>query len=192
MPKFRLSASGDVNIGPQSSLSARQYSLRTRERPTLVYGLPQPILVAGVAPRLDEYVTPPFAVPPLPPTLDDTLCFSCAPLENVTSAQIFNHVETRQCHGILLEYNNGGRRAVGQCRMGLDSFTETLKPNLFTYVDDIYEVPNTSAAFHGIRAAFFNGEGGDTETEARGWTKVPMKGSMRMWFNTSVTRLQIH
>lgn len=45
---------------------------------------------------------------------------SSASLKLVTQAQVFHDAETSFCKGILLDYQNGGQQALGECRLGLD------------------------------------------------------------------------
>lgn len=53
-----------------------------------------------------------------------TTYFSSAPLTNIERMSVFEDNESRFCRGILFEYTNGGSRAVGQCRLGVDRARE--------------------------------------------------------------------
>lgn len=73
----------------------------------------------GVESGSNGYVQfmPHAPVSPMPPIKDP--CFSSAPLSDVVSVEVFRD-QTGFCQGILLTYGNGGRRALGQCRLGVD------------------------------------------------------------------------
>lgn len=58
----------------------------------------------------------------------ETIYFSWAPLEDVVSAVIFRRRHKGVTRGIVLRYLNGGSRAVGQCRVGVDSAQEVFLP----------------------------------------------------------------
>ncbi|KAI1392105.1 uncharacterized protein F4822DRAFT_115524 [Hypoxylon trugodes] len=54
--------------------------------------------------------------------------FSSAPLENVRKARVFYSNYTNYCSGILLYYENGSQRALGQCRVLIDNERSFAKP----------------------------------------------------------------
>jgi hypothetical protein len=53
---------------------------------------------------------------------------SSAPLARVSAATVFFDKETELCLGILFQYENGGLRAVGQCRLGFDPYKKYAEP----------------------------------------------------------------
>ena len=57
----------------------------------------------------------------------DYTSISSAPLDNVVCARIFENDE-EECMGIILEYENGGMRSLGQCRLGVDFERRYYKP----------------------------------------------------------------
>jgi hypothetical protein len=53
---------------------------------------------------------------------------SFAPLDDVVRIDIINHPETQSCRGMLLYYENGAQRCVGEYRIGYhvtETYTET-------------------------------------------------------------------
>lgn len=52
---------------------------------------------------------------------------SSAPLDGLYSAQVFRDGGDC-CRGIVLNYRNGGQRAIGQCRVGVDAIEEYIAP----------------------------------------------------------------
>lgn len=53
---------------------------------------------------------------------------SSASLDGLNSAQVFRDGGDC-CRGILLKYRNGGERAIGQCRVGVDAIEECISPS---------------------------------------------------------------
>ena len=57
----------------------------------------------------------------------DRVFFSSASLQNLENIQIFAD-ENKMCKGLLLVYRDGAQRALGQCRIGLDTITLCRNP----------------------------------------------------------------
>ncbi|KAB5584727.1 hypothetical protein GE09DRAFT_202 [Coniochaeta sp. 2T2.1] len=51
-----------------------------------------------------------------------------APLSNVIRASKFTDARKGYCRGLLFHYSNGGQRALGQCRLGVDPMSEFRNP----------------------------------------------------------------
>jgi hypothetical protein len=61
---------------------------------------------------------------------------TCVPLEDAASINVFTCPKTGTYKGIVLEYKNGAQRAIGLCRIGIDSVTTYHKPmNICCYKD---------------------------------------------------------
>ncbi|KAG6007497.1 hypothetical protein E4U21_005965 [Claviceps maximensis] len=56
----------------------------------------------------------------------ETLSEVC--LDNVIAANAFYREEDNGCAGVILKYVNGGQRALGQCRLGIDRVEECISP----------------------------------------------------------------
>ncbi|KAG6017367.1 hypothetical protein E4U43_001520 [Claviceps pusilla] len=63
---------------------------------------------------------------------------SCAPLDNAVAVNVFYWPDSNKWAGILLKYVNGGQRALGQCRLGIDRVEEYTKLILW-FPAHIYE-----------------------------------------------------
>ncbi|KAK1252488.1 hypothetical protein MKX08_003675 [Trichoderma sp. CBMAI-0020] len=63
----------------------------------------------------------------------ETIYFSWAPLENVASAVIFRGRLNGVTRGVVLNYLNGGSRALGHVRVGVDLTEEIVQPIGFCY-----------------------------------------------------------
>lgn len=55
--------------------------------------------------------------------------FSTAPLDNITQIEVFYDKSNGFCGGLLLDYENGAQRALGQCRLGIDATTISVSPS---------------------------------------------------------------
>ncbi|RFU77896.1 hypothetical protein TARUN_4294 [Trichoderma arundinaceum] len=62
-------------------------------------------------PRINRLKLPPAPSPAF---------LSSAPLEHVIFIRVFTDVDIGTCRGLLLEYENGSQRSLGECRIGLD------------------------------------------------------------------------
>lgn len=58
------------------------------------------------------------------------MCFSWVPLGSVTMATVFLREHDDFCAGILFEYENGGKRTVGEVRLGQARERVYMKPKL--------------------------------------------------------------
>lgn len=58
-----------------------------------------------------------------------TTYYSFAHLTGISCVYLFEDSKNGFCRGILFEYTNGGSRAVGQCRLHIDTCTEYKLPS---------------------------------------------------------------
>jgi hypothetical protein len=126
----------------------------------------------------------------------ETIYFSWAPLENVASAVIFRGRHNGVTRGIMLHYINGGSRALGHCRIGVDLAEEVMLPtgiciktasrwNPFLRMsndDEDCEVdrPGHRRTIHSVRVDF------QTESEHQHpsdqyWCCEPMANILKFW-----------
>lgn len=165
--------------------------VRTESRPTLVYGVPTDgaISFAGAFPTVDGGIAPTFAKWTAP---FENACFSSASLENVRQARVYYHKDARHFQGIILDYANGTRRALGQCRLGLDPVVQSNKPFSICYAHKPFVSPNTRATLYRVDVVFRGDEGCQREdTELLKWTCCAMEGTVQVWFAESQTRLNV-
>ena len=126
--------------------------------------------------------------------------FSSAPLAGVTRATVFRPLEGEgggdHCRGIVFEYENGARRAVGECRLGHDRF-------------DIYEAPRamrmsqttivelnpksipSRVEREAWKVGFVNEEVGEDADPSDGWKTHQMRGVLHFWFHRDKGILRI-
>ncbi|KEY67041.1 hypothetical protein S7711_04722 [Stachybotrys chartarum IBT 7711] len=122
---------GEIVVGPWHpgrfqihKLSSSPKSLMTDRAelsPVAIVGAyPRPYFERSARSRQREIGVVPVNHPSSFPTAEGCCYFSFAPLQDVTSITIFYLNDNDICRGILLEYANGGQRALGECRIGHD------------------------------------------------------------------------
>lgn len=155
-----------------------------------------PLSVLGTFTRVLEAVSPGPAFDK--PFLDDPpfshAYFSIAPLRHVEHIKVFNHKDSGYCVGILLRYNNGAERCVGQCRLGVDNVESIERINRLCLrtiefdfdtndPDEFDAVPRNQAT---LVSATCNADHHHSEP---GWTCMPMRGELEFWFSCEETKL---
>lgn len=111
---------------------------------------------------------------------------SSAPLEGVSSVDVFQEENCQACRGIMLKYENGGLRAVGQCRIGVDATKLYSQPLWICFRTSgragqrselcLTEVSFDSMAHHGAHY---------------GWQCTRMQGLLQFWFSERASKLSI-
>ncbi|KAK1245515.1 hypothetical protein MKX08_005144 [Trichoderma sp. CBMAI-0020] len=119
-------------------------------------------------------------------------CNSFAPLERVVKAHVFTDNKSDKCRGILLEYENGIKRALGQCRLGLYpvrcyEYPTRLCSTSVKSIRNKYGWPDK-----GIRVTFGSEAGMSTEEDATKWEIFPMKGILQFSYCGLSTVLEVH
>lgn len=108
---------------------------------------------------------------------------SCASLENVAQALLFldnalgeNGLRSEYCIGILITYNDGSKEAVGQCRIGVSSSIEVLRPTMFHWKEIVFrhDVFGVNVRFSSKSSRF---------KAPDGWQDTGMAGVVTWWFN---------
>ncbi|KAK3941536.1 hypothetical protein QBC46DRAFT_430920 [Diplogelasinospora grovesii] len=128
----------------------------------------------------------PFAKPG-PSPIEDHAYFSWAPLGGVASTLVFYDQRTGSCRGIVFHYQNGGSRAVGECRLHVDPAESVVRPARLCFRAD-----SCPSRYHSTRnrmidmvqVKFEQGAAptNDAETDIDGWKSRPMKGLVKFWF----------
>lgn len=108
---------------------------------------------------------------------------SYASLEGVVNAHVFKDKEQGVCRGILLEYEDGTQRALGQCRLGLDTVQCYKHPTKFHYA--IVESSSYIKKHHYkcLQAAFDAESGLFSTHDTSEWKTCPMKGFLQISFS---------
>lgn len=120
-------------------------------------------------------------------------CHHYASLEGVANAHVFtDHERQGVCNGILLEYEDGTERALGQCRLGLDPIQCYKHPTKFHFA-----VVKCAANRHGdeyeiVQAAFDSETGLFSTHDTANWETCEMKGILQFSFRFSAAAIKIH
>ncbi|KAK8065301.1 hypothetical protein PG997_012048 [Apiospora hydei] len=152
---FRMKLAGDISLGPDYSGNYEDVSISQPNPELLIYNTLSvgPATLFGTYPwhsstsepetnefRIDDSnINSSSCSKPFPPPEGGSFSaspihhaiFSSAPLDNVTRLQVLGETESEPsssgiiCHAILLDYANGARRALGNCRLGVDSVVRT-------------------------------------------------------------------
>lgn len=145
--------------------------------------------------------------------------FSSAPLAEVASVEIFyqkEKPENKNCLGILFVYHNGSQRALGQCRIGVDSSTIHKDPMGICIANPLMgsetPTPSMGTSFRGVRVEVVHGQHQDHVSDlnvdwvpdpdadwkwapdpsvvCRGWECLPMKGVLEFWYTNFQSKVQ--
>ncbi|KAL7938023.1 hypothetical protein V8C35DRAFT_290610 [Trichoderma chlorosporum] len=123
--------------------------------------------------------------------------FSSASLEGVLHAHVFSDTLRNVCKGILFEYDNGSKRAVGQCRLGWDRVQSWRGPLSMFYARTSHEQPDPENEYRVIRhnnvLVSFDSESYHVSEEdgTREENFHPMKGCLNFWFRVDDVEMEI-
>ncbi|KAK4162351.1 hypothetical protein QBC43DRAFT_380020 [Cladorrhinum sp. PSN259] len=187
---------GDVIIGEQTTMMGEQ-SMIGDDRDhcsaaspplTMIYGEPRegsPVRFLGAhcGQPLDHALPKPFQLeePGLSPIRNDAY-FSWAPLCDVSSTLVFYDQYTGFCRGIVFRYQNGGSRAVGQCRLQVDPAETVVGPVRLCFRASLYSL-GWGREKYTVRVKFKqDARANCTEEDIEGWESRLMKGLVKFWF----------
>jgi hypothetical protein len=185
---IRTELIGDVIIGLQSEGQVEDRCLATSTPLTMIYGEPsegRPVRFFGAycGPPLDKAYPKPFRLEkPGPCPIDDDAYFSWAPLCAVSSTLVFYDQNTGFCRGIVFRYQNGGSRAVGQCRLQVDPAESVVRPVRFCFRANSCS-SRWNRTIYTVQVKFKQGaRTNHAEKDIAGWESQPMKGLVKFWF----------
>ncbi|KAK4102523.1 hypothetical protein N658DRAFT_566091 [Parathielavia hyrcaniae] len=101
---------------------------------------------------------------------------------DVLSTLVSYEQDNGYCRGILFRYQNGGSRAVGQCRRLVDPAESVVRP-----VQLCFRITSSSWRWNrmvcSVRVRFEEGaRTNHAEQDSDGWESRPMKGLLKFWF----------
>lgn len=106
---------------------------------------------------------------------DPKLYFSSASLANVASTETFHDPEEGSCKGIIIRYEDGVERALGQCRIGVDPSTVCIDPKQIWYKGVI--PPENGFRAKVEFSPLMNGP------SKEGWQRAGMGLELHCWFD---------
>jgi hypothetical protein len=121
--------------------------------------------------------------------------FSSASLEGILNVHVFTVSWKKLCKGILIEYENGSKRALGQCRLGLDDVQSWHKPLSMHYVPADYDrnvcdLINESRTSRSAQVTFDSESSHVTEHGSLEENHYELKGRLNFWFTFHEVELQ--
>lgn len=121
--------------------------------------------------------------------------FSSASLEGILNVHVFTVSWKKLCKGILIEYENGSKRAMGQCRLGLDEVQSWHKPLGMHSVPAEYErnvcdLINESRTSKSAQITFDSESSHVTEDGSLEENYYELKGRLNFWFTFHEVELQ--
>lgn len=121
--------------------------------------------------------------------------FASASLQDIRNVRVFSTIfddGERVFKGLLIEYENGTRRAVGQCRLGVDDFEEYHRPLSFSYANVHYWPGCSCRGRHRGAHIVFHSESQPGLLEGNlPWEHYPMIGTLTAWFSSHDMRLKV-
>ncbi|KAI0399968.1 hypothetical protein F4802DRAFT_610471 [Xylaria palmicola] len=177
----QMSLAGEVILGCSENKHEEHVLLGSGTPMTLIYEEPQElqsISIFGTYPSPGSDI-PSFAVQRFESGTAGTY-FSWASLSHIQSANIFYDRDTGLCRGIIFHYENGGSRAVGQCRLKVDESMMVIQPCVLYFQSTSYSTSAGRLQRHGVRVEI---TGDATHQHSNnGWQCVPF-GSGALTFS---------
>lgn len=174
-------------IGYIHAGDTRDFICRTGDNPKIVHDVSgKDIMYFGIYPFypfLDHIrLRKPTRAPPL-----DLPYYSSASLDKVRSTSVFHDENWHRC-GVMVEYTNGVKQAVGECRIGIDHVEYTDSPKYlflacFTYSRDVFmvKIPAYRIKF-AKEAKEHDANVGEQAGSPLVWSCYPMAGILELWF----------
>ena len=162
----------------------------------MIYGEPeelQPISIFGAScarPCKKEDFPQPFPLQDFRPEPAGAY-FSWAPLRAVLSTRTFYEKDTGLCRGIVVYYENGGSRAVGQCRLHVDGSTLVARPTRICFLAIMYLSRLGKRERHGIRVEFWGDGHHPHRHNGEGWKCRPLRGDVQLSFTEDSSYLAV-
>ncbi|KAH7002360.1 hypothetical protein EDB80DRAFT_615582, partial [Ilyonectria destructans] len=174
---FRMKLGGDISVGLTSARQAKDLLLSKSHLITIIYNTLelQPISIIGAYSTGEEDHSPitPFRHPFIDDAPFSNACFSFASLDLVDCMRVFNDKLTGLCLGILLHYQNGAQRSLGQCRVDVDPVEDYVKPVQLCFRRQVHVRPGTSVQ---LQATMVRGTSSQEHNhDEQGWTCFEMQ-----------------
>lgn len=192
-----------MTLGPRHSGEQEDFILSQNPPSLLIYNTsPDVVGPASVFGTYSQEADDDAVFFPFPPAQPGDAPFpqanlSTAPLKDVTRMQVLEDGETGFCNGLMLDYANGARRALGSCRLGVDSVKTYEKPLRVSYAAVRYEPRLSSAKARTgpdgkLQAVRVEGDcDGGLAGDGVVWASVVMEGVMEFWSSEAEAVIRI-
>lgn len=115
--------------------------------------------------------------------------FSSTCLKGATAIRVFHVPTTNICRGLLLEYEGGARRALGECRLGVDPAQDFVGMKKLCFVNTKYQELGSTSAIDVVIVECH--EHADHTHQDIGWTCCDMRGCVKVWFSGISNEMRI-
>ncbi|KAJ3485697.1 hypothetical protein NLG97_g6758 [Lecanicillium saksenae] len=186
---LQMSISGEVMLGPYIPLG-KDYWMED-DPTTLIHGISRmgAVYPLGTASRDEEgeeeevfYRNPLSLAAPF-----DHAYFSYAELHDVASVEVYHDKALHICRGVLVRYSNGGERALGQCRIGVDAVRVFEQPTCFCYKKTKYLRQGTRVHRDSVTVECHPSVNHDHSEN--GWFCVKFPSRLEWWFTSEESRI---
>ncbi|TQV97875.1 hypothetical protein IF1G_03618 [Cordyceps javanica] len=187
---LQMTISGEVVLGPYMHYGKDLWM--EDDATTLMHGISRmgAVYPLGTAPRNEEgeeeevfYQNPMNLSPPF-----EHAYFSHAELDDeVSSVEVYHDRALRICRGVIVGYRNGGARALGQCRIGVDAVQVYDWPACFCFNKTKYLRQGTRVERDSVRVEC-HGDGHHGHAED-GWTCCTFPSRLEWWFTSEESRI---
>lgn len=192
--QFRTSLLGDFTIGPWNDDPATLVYHTSRDS-TLVHttldtsNASPSAAFSHIFPK-DTRCKDFSPVPPQSPRSSAirASCYSSALLASIRYIWIYLNGEGL-CSGLIIDYKNGGQRALGSCRVGVDPAERCAKLE-DTRFRSVMITLESGQDFHGgVKIEICSAS--DDEEQEPGWTRFREGGMLEMWFDDKTVALTL-
>lgn len=197
---FRTALTGDFSVGSDEKRTSRSIFTETGPGTKLVHNLAEgnPLSIIGAHPqnRLQPVGVDASQLPPIATRRVGRGCFSTATLRGAARLSVFEDPTTRACKGVVIEYANGGQRAIGQCRLGDHPVVEYDSPET-VYLAPVGDRRQSMKWGLGEARVVAVGQSGPTPeataalASTTSWQSYGLGGEMQFWFDRNVSQLLI-
>lgn len=162
--------------------------LSDRAPSALIYNTDKPLPISIISPycKLKQKQSPraPFIRPPEGMVARSSWYYSLAGLEHIYRAQVFYDATSMCCRGMLVEYDNGAQRALGQCRLQVDPSRTWIKPSRLYFANLVHKnesnVPDDEEDIEVVNLRFDDDPEHGPRSEK--WECFEMVGTVHFWF----------
>ncbi|KAM0258087.1 hypothetical protein ACHAQJ_003992 [Trichoderma viride] len=179
--------------GPPGRLVLYKLEKDARRHLNLIHSVPISGLMTFIATDADEHTETTDA--DIQPTIEalPRAFFSSASLEDILNVHVFTNEWKNLCRGVLIEYEDGSKRSLGQCRLDMDVVQSWHKPLSFFHVPGLYGRREGGSTVESkcVQVAFDSESDHVLEDGTLETNYYEMKGRINFWFTLNDTELQI-
>lgn len=160
----------------------------------MIYNTNEPAPISTITPYCDSEhsrvrETPFTSLPEWISKSHSSWYHSQAGLDHVHRVKLFYDVSTTFCQGILLEYDDGAQRALGQCRLRVDPSWTYAKPSFICFSNRAVKDSDDDGDIRAVEIRF--GEGSEHTHRREGWEYFQMVGTLHFLFASFQARVYV-